>query len=124
MAKLPNDVKQVIHAEETDNSEKAMTYSNTISSTSNTFKNLVLNKSLYYSYIQTAFNDKKKMIIKIFSVYVVTLLKDINHPALLQEWKSNIDAAAHGNILILTCLNILIKNKLIIMIATYTGQPQ
>ena len=26
---------------------------------------------------------------------VVPLLKDINHPALLQEWKLNIDAAAY-----------------------------
>ena len=35
---------------------------------------------------------KKEMIINIFSVYVVPLLKNINHPALLQEWKLNNDA--------------------------------
>ena len=35
------------------------------------------------------------MIGKIFSVYVVPLLKDTNHPALLQEWKINLDAAAY-----------------------------
>ena len=35
------------------------------------------------------------MIINIFSAYVVPLLKDINHPALLQEWKLNLDAAAY-----------------------------
>ena len=35
------------------------------------------------------------MIINIFSAYVVPLLKDINHPALLQEWKLNIDAAEY-----------------------------
>ena len=35
------------------------------------------------------------MIINIFSAYFVTLLKNINHTAFLQEWKLNIDAAAY-----------------------------
>ena len=35
------------------------------------------------------------MIIKIFSAYVITLLKDINHPTLLQERKLNLDDAAY-----------------------------
>ena len=35
------------------------------------------------------------MIINIFSAYVVPLLKYINHPAFLQEWKLNLDAAAY-----------------------------
>ena len=35
------------------------------------------------------------MIINVFNVYVVPLLKYINHPALLQEWKINHDAAAY-----------------------------
>ena len=60
----------------------------------------------------------------IFSAYVVPLLKYINYPALIQERKINLDAAAHEKILMLTCLNYLIKKKLIIMIVTYTGQPQ
>ena len=37
------------------------------------------------------------MIINIFSAYVELLLKDINHPALLQEWKLNLDAAEYQN---------------------------
>ena len=32
------------------------------------------------------------MIINIFSAYVELLLKDINHPEFLQEWKLNLDA--------------------------------
>ena len=72
-----------------------MTCINTIPSTSNTPKNLVLNKSLHSYYIQREFNDKKEMIISIFSAFVVTLLEDTNHPALLQEWKLNIDDAAY-----------------------------
>ena len=39
------------------------------------------------------FNDKKEEIINIFSAYVVPIIKEINHPELLQEWRLNIDAA-------------------------------
>ena len=121
---LPNDIKQRTRAEETDHSENFMTCINTIPSTSNTLKNLVVNKSLHSSYIQTEFNNKKKIIINIFSAYVVPMLKDINRTALLQEYKLNLDAASYEKILMITCLNLLIKNKLIVMIATCTGQPQ
>ena len=70
-----------------------MTCINTIPSTSNTLKNLVVIKSVHYSCIQTEFNAKKKMIMNIFSAYVVPLLKDINYTELLQEWKLNLGAA-------------------------------
>ena len=72
-----------------------MTCINTIPSTSNTLKTLVLNKSLHSPYIQILFNDKKKIIINIFIAYVVPLQKYIIHPALLQEWKINLDVAAY-----------------------------
>ena len=35
------------------------------------------------------------MIFNIFSEYVVPLLKDINPPTLLQEWKLNLDHSAY-----------------------------
>ena len=101
-----------------------MTCINTIPSKPNTLKNLLLNKSLHYSYIKTEFNEKKETTIKIFSSYVAPLLKDINNPEFLQEWKLNLDAADYEKKLMLTCLNLLIKKKLIIMIATCNGQPQ
>ena len=44
LEKLPNDVKQITYAEETDNSYNVMTYINTIPSTSNRLKNLGVNK--------------------------------------------------------------------------------
>ena len=95
LEKLPNEVKIIIHAEEKYNSYKFMTCINTIPSKSNTLKNLVVNKSFHSSYIKIEFNDKTKMIINIFSAYVVPLLKDINYPSLLQEWKINLDAAVN-----------------------------
>ena len=35
------------------------------------------------------------MIINIFGAYVIPLLKYINHTALIQEWKLNLDTAAY-----------------------------
>ena len=65
------------------------------------------------------------MLINIFSLYIVPLLKDINHPELIQEWKLNLDDAAYEkHISMLTYLNLLIKNKCIVMIVTCNGQPQ
>ena len=59
LEKLPNKVEQIIHAEETDNSDKVMTRINKIPSTPNTLDNLLLNKFLHSSYIQKYFNEKK-----------------------------------------------------------------
>ena len=53
LTKIPNCVKQRIHAEEAHGSDKVIPCINKIPSTSNTLKNLVVNKSLHYSYIQT-----------------------------------------------------------------------
>ena len=97
MIKLINEVKQVIHAEDTEISDKVTTCTTTIPSTSNTLKNLEVNKSFQYSYIQREFNDKKDMVINIFSAYVEPLLKCINHKAFLQEWKLNLDSSQYKN---------------------------
>ena len=94
-AKLPKEVKQRVHAKETDNSDYIITCINTIPSRSNTLKKLLLNKILHYSYIKIEFNEKEEIINTIFSSYVEPLLKDINHPALLQECKLNPSDAAY-----------------------------
>ena len=76
-----------------------MMCSTTINSKSNTLKNLAVNKSFHFPYIQRKYKDKKETTINIFSEYVEPLLKYINHPALLQDWKINIDDAEYkGNI--------------------------
>ena len=59
LAILTNEGKKIIHVEETNNSDKVMTYINTIHSKTDTLKNLVVNKILYSFYIQIEFNDKK-----------------------------------------------------------------
>ena len=67
----------------------------TITSTSNTLDRLLVYTSFHSSYIQNEFNVRKEEIINIFSAYVEPLIKEINHPTLLQEWKLNLDAAEY-----------------------------
>ena len=50
---------------------------------------------MHSSYIKTIYNDKEEIINNIFIIYVELLLDDINHPALAQEWKLNLDATAY-----------------------------
>ena len=59
LVKFPNEVKIRIHAEDTYNSDKFMICSTTIPSASNTLKNLAVNTSFRYFYIQIEFNDRK-----------------------------------------------------------------
>ena len=95
LSKLPNEVKQIIHAEDTNNSDYVMKCINTMYSAPNTFKKLWLQSSLHSEYIKTGVNEKEEIINTIFSSYVEPLLKYINHPALIQEWKLNLDAEAY-----------------------------
>ena len=69
-------------------------------------------------------NDKKETKINIFSAYVVPMLKYINNPALLQEWKLNLDAAAYEKNIDANLAKPSEKKKLIVMIAICTGQTQ
>ena len=95
MKKLPSEVKDRVYAEVTDNLKKFMICYTTITSTSNTLKNLLVNASFHYSYTQREFTDKKDTIIDILSAYVEALIKEINHPSLLQERRQNLDAAEY-----------------------------
>ena len=50
--------------------------------------------------------------ITIFSEYVAPQIKETHHPALLQEWKLNLDAAEYEKKLRLTCINPLKKKEI------------
>ena len=52
LEKLPNEVKDIIYVNDTENSDKVVICSTIIPSTSNTLKSLAVNKSFHYSYIQ------------------------------------------------------------------------
>ena len=59
MAKLPNEVKDRIHVEEKENSDKVMKCITTIPSTSNTLNKLLVNKIIHSSYIRRELYDEK-----------------------------------------------------------------
>ena len=92
LEKLPTEVKFRDYAKETYNSDKVIICSTTIPYTSNTLKKLVVNTSFHSYSIQKIFNDRKEEMVNIFIAYVEPLIKYINHPALFQEWKLNLDA--------------------------------
>ena len=51
LEELPNEVKDIIHAENTENSETLMICTTTIPSKSNTIKNLAVRKGFHSSFI-------------------------------------------------------------------------
>ena len=67
----------------------------TITSTSNTLKNLYISKDYHSSYSTDNFNNKKEAMDRLFSTYVTPQIKEIYHPEIIQEWKLNIDAAEY-----------------------------
>ena len=66
-----------------------------ISSVANTIKKFHIQYNFHSGYKHNLYNDKQGEIDDIFDRYIKTLLKYINYPALIQEWKQNLDAAAY-----------------------------
>ena len=65
---------------------------------SNTIKKLHIQSNLNSGYIHNFYHDKKGSIDDMFYQYHIPLLKDIDHPALIQEWKKNLNASAYEKI--------------------------
>ena len=95
LKKIPNLVKQRIHAEEKHNLDYVMTCITNISSIPNILKKLFFHSSLNSSYIKTEYNDKEEIINITFITHVEPLSNDINHPALIKEWKLNLEAVVY-----------------------------
>ena len=74
----------------------------TITSTSNTLKNLYISKDYHSSYSTDNFNNKKEAMDILFSTYITPQIKEIYHPAIIQEWKLNIDASEYEKNMTLT----------------------
>ena len=79
-----------------------MNFTTVAPSISNMLKNLLLQYDLYSSYNQKKNIGKYEIIHNIFSTYVEPLLNYINHTALVQELKLNLDAPAYENKLTIT----------------------
>ena len=67
----------------------------TITSVSNNVKKLNIMSDFSYGYIHNLYHDKQDSIDDLFCQYIKPLLKYIDHPALIQQSKQNIDATAY-----------------------------
>ena len=74
----------------------------TITSTSNTLKNLYISKDYHLSYSTDNFSNQKEAMDRLLGTYVTPQIKEIYHPAIIQKWKLNIDAAKYEKNMTLT----------------------
>ena len=84
LRKLPAKVKDRVGAEVKVNSDLVVLYYTTITSTSNTLKNLYSSKDYHSSYPNDNFNNQKKSMGILFCIYVTPQIKEIYHPAIIQ----------------------------------------
>ena len=95
---LPNDVKLRINVIDKLDKEFFMAKNKAIYSVANTTITLHIQKNMYLIYKQDFYIDKQKGIYKLFIEYLVPIMDDIDHPALIEEWKQKFDAAAYEKI--------------------------
>ena len=97
LSSLPNDVKLIIHGIDHIETDFVMSKNTAISSVENTINKLHIQSNFYFVYKQNFYHDKQDKTDDLFGWYQITLLNDVDHPALIEEWKLNIDAAAYEN---------------------------
>ena len=78
-----------------NDSDYVIIFTTEITSISTNFKKLWIISYLKSSYSKTIYNDEEENIDNIFIIFVELLLDYINHPALVEEWKINIDVATY-----------------------------
>ena len=93
-----------------------------VSAVANTIKKLHIQKNMHIIYKQDLYKNKAKEIYDFFLEYLVPVMDNIDHPALIKEWKKNIDAGAYENNLYKDVKLPSIKKFLIVMIKQNTGQ--
>ena len=85
-------------------SEYVMICTTSITSISNILNKLWIPSDLNSYYNKTIYDYREESINNIFITYVEPLLDNINHPALVEERKVNIDAEAYENNLMLSLI--------------------
>ena len=93
--KIPSEVKDIVVAEVSVDTDLVMICFTTTTSTSNTLKDLLVNSNYHSSYTTQEFNTRKIKTSTIFNTHVTPQIKEINHPAFIKEWKLNIDATEY-----------------------------
>ena len=90
---LPNDVKLRLYVIDQLETYFVMAKNIEISSIANTIKQLHIQKNMHLLYQQDFYKDKQKEIYKLFIEKLVPIMDYLYQPALIEEWKQNIDAA-------------------------------
>ena len=80
------------------NTDLVMLCPTTITSTSFTLKTLYIGRDDHSSFSTDNYNDHKEALDRLFSTYITPQIKEIYHPAIIQEWKLNIDASEYEKI--------------------------
>ena len=88
-------VKQIINAEILHKNDYEMACYIENPSDVNSLKIITICSSLYREFESTYYNDKRDAIRYIFGEYIKQYLKDIDHPALIEEWKLKFYKAAY-----------------------------
>ena len=70
-----------------------MVTNKSVSAVANTIKPLHIHKNMHMTYKQDFYKTKHSEIDDLFPEYLVTVMKDIEHPTFTKEWIQNIDAA-------------------------------
>ena len=107
--KISENVKDSVGADLKVNTDLVMLCSTTITSTSSTLKNLYIGTQYHSLYSTENYNDQTEEMDRLFRTYITPQMKEIYHPAILQEWKLNIDAAEYKKNMTLTHLPSLKK---------------
>ena len=88
----------------------------------NTIKQLHIQKDMHMDYKQDLYKEKQKEIYDFFLDYLVPIMENLDHPALIEERKPNLDADAHEKYLNKDVNLPSIKKKMILMIKMNTSQ--
>ena len=61
----------------------------------NTIKKLHIQKKMHIIYKQDLYKNKEKEMYDLFLEYLVSVTENLDHPALIEEWRQNIDATTY-----------------------------
>ena len=92
LKKIPENVKERVGAVLEENTDLVMLCRTTIISTSSTLKNLYIGTQYHSLYSTENYNDQTDETDRLIRTYITPQIKEIYHPAILQERRLNIDA--------------------------------
>ena len=91
---IPNDVKLRINLIDKLKTDYVMVKNEAISAVANTIKQFHIHENMHMIYKQDFYKTKES---EIDDFYLVPVIEDLEHPALIEEWIQNIDAATYEN---------------------------